>query len=127
MDLHQKEIQGFFTFPVDNLRASPFLIQYIQEEVTVLFTRVCKRDGIRFYSGSLQLYAVEFWCHAYIFTHPHPQTDGGGPPSPSHAGQIYLSGWLTRQARARPEHVSEILFKQYDWWEDCKTVDLSVC
>lgn len=33
MDLHQKEIQGFFNFPVDNLRASPFLIQYIQEEV----------------------------------------------------------------------------------------------
>lgn len=33
MDLHQKEIQGFFTFPVDNLRASPFLLQYIQEEI----------------------------------------------------------------------------------------------
>lgn len=33
MDLHQKEIQGFFNFPVDNLRASPFLIQYIKEEV----------------------------------------------------------------------------------------------
>lgn len=35
MDLHQKEIQGFFSFPVDNLRASPFLIQYIQEEVMI--------------------------------------------------------------------------------------------
>ncbi|XP_053565279.1 phosphoribosyl pyrophosphate synthase-associated protein 1 isoform X2 [Bombina bombina] len=33
MDLHQKEIQGFFNFPVDNLRASPFLLQYIQEEI----------------------------------------------------------------------------------------------
>lgn len=33
MDLHQKEIQGFFNFPVDNLRASHFLIQYIQEQV----------------------------------------------------------------------------------------------
>uniref|UniRef100_A0A8C5ENX6 Phosphoribosyl pyrophosphate synthase-associated protein 1 n=1 Tax=Gouania willdenowi TaxID=441366 RepID=A0A8C5ENX6_GOUWI len=33
MDLHQKEIQGFFGFPVDNLRASPYLIQYIQEEI----------------------------------------------------------------------------------------------
>ncbi|GAB1608923.1 phosphoribosyl pyrophosphate synthase-associated protein 2-like [Argonauta hians] len=31
MDLHQKEIQGFFNIPVDNLRASPFLIQYIVE------------------------------------------------------------------------------------------------
>lgn len=37
MDLHQKEIQGFFSFPVDNLRASPFLIQYIQEEVIIPF------------------------------------------------------------------------------------------
>lgn len=34
MDLHQKEIQGFFNIPVDNLRASPFLLQYIQEEVS---------------------------------------------------------------------------------------------
>ena len=33
MDLHQKEIQGFFDIPVDNLRASPFLIRYIQESV----------------------------------------------------------------------------------------------
>jgi len=31
MDLNQKEIQGFFECPVDNLRASPFLLQYIQE------------------------------------------------------------------------------------------------
>ncbi|XP_026539007.1 phosphoribosyl pyrophosphate synthase-associated protein 2 isoform X2 [Notechis scutatus] len=28
-----KEIQGFFNVPVDNLRASPFLLQYIQEEI----------------------------------------------------------------------------------------------
>ncbi|KAM9211367.1 phosphoribosyl pyrophosphate synthase-associated protein 1-like [Leptosomus discolor] len=32
MDLHQKEIQGFFSCPVNNLKASPFLLQYIQEE-----------------------------------------------------------------------------------------------
>lgn len=31
MDLHQKETQGFFSCPVDNLRASNFLIQYIKE------------------------------------------------------------------------------------------------
>lgn len=30
MDLHSKEIQGFFDIPVDNLRASPFLIDYIE-------------------------------------------------------------------------------------------------
>jgi phosphoribosylpyrophosphate synthetase len=33
LDLHQKEIQGFFDIPVDNLRASPFLVDYIQEQV----------------------------------------------------------------------------------------------
>ena len=37
MDLHQKEIQGFFECPVDNLRASPFLLQYIQESVSGIF------------------------------------------------------------------------------------------
>jgi phosphoribosylpyrophosphate synthetase len=30
LDLHQKEIQGFFDCPVDNLRASPFLLRFIQ-------------------------------------------------------------------------------------------------
>lgn len=33
VDLHQKEVQGFFDVPVDNLRASPFLLQYIQESI----------------------------------------------------------------------------------------------
>lgn len=33
MDLHQKEVQGFFDMPVDNLRASPFLINYIQTKI----------------------------------------------------------------------------------------------
>ena len=34
MDLYHKEVQGFFDFPVDNLRASPFLIQYITDNVS---------------------------------------------------------------------------------------------
>lgn len=33
MDLHTKEVQGFYGIPVDNLRASPFLIQYIQDRI----------------------------------------------------------------------------------------------
>lgn len=33
MDLYRKEIQGFFSVPVDNLRASPFLLQHIKEKV----------------------------------------------------------------------------------------------
>ncbi|CDS40140.1 phosphoribosyl pyrophosphokinase [Echinococcus multilocularis] len=34
IDLHSKEIQGFFDVPVDNLRASPFLIRYIMETIS---------------------------------------------------------------------------------------------
>lgn len=46
MDLHQKEIQGFFDCPVDNLRASPFLLQYIQESVRIILDiRVNRRHG----------------------------------------------------------------------------------
>ena len=37
MDLHQKEIQGFFDCPVDNLRASPFLLEYITQSVRAIF------------------------------------------------------------------------------------------
>jgi ribose-phosphate pyrophosphokinase len=33
MDLHQKEVQGFFNCPIDNLRASNFLIEYITHSV----------------------------------------------------------------------------------------------
>ncbi|KAK0141620.1 Phosphoribosyl pyrophosphate synthase-associated protein 1 [Merluccius polli] len=47
MDLHQKEIQGFFSCPVDNLRASPFLIQYIQEEISksYILLEICTELG----------------------------------------------------------------------------------
>lgn len=33
VDLHSKEIQGFYDRPVDNLRASPFLTSYIQRNI----------------------------------------------------------------------------------------------
>lgn len=29
----RKEIQGFFSIPVDNLRASPFLLAYVRENI----------------------------------------------------------------------------------------------
>lgn len=34
VDLRHKETQGFFDFTVDNLRGSPFLIQYIKEQIS---------------------------------------------------------------------------------------------
>lgn len=33
VDLRSKEVQGFFDVPVDNLRASAFLIQYVQQQI----------------------------------------------------------------------------------------------
>lgn len=49
MDLHQKEIQGFFDCPVDNLRASPFLLQYIQESVSkTILTRIPLEEAERY-------------------------------------------------------------------------------
>lgn len=48
MDLHQKEIQGFFDCPVDNLRASPFLLQYIQECVSIVsYWIVCSLNELQ--------------------------------------------------------------------------------
>ena len=35
-DLRDREVQGYFSVPVDNLRCSPFLIQYLSEQVTIL-------------------------------------------------------------------------------------------
>ena len=46
VDLHQKEIQGFFDIPVDNLRASSFLLDYIQQQVTI---RITKKNEIIFF------------------------------------------------------------------------------
>lgn len=37
LDLYRKEIQGFFSIPVDNLRASPFLIEYVRNNVSQIF------------------------------------------------------------------------------------------
>ncbi|CAG2108785.1 unnamed protein product [Medioppia subpectinata] len=34
VDMHHKEAQGFFDIPVENLRASPFLLQYIRENIS---------------------------------------------------------------------------------------------
>ena len=44
MDLHQKELQGFFDCPVDNLRASPFFITYIVQHVRFEYCRLTSHD-----------------------------------------------------------------------------------
>ena len=62
MDLHSKEIQGFFNCPVDNLRASPFLIQYIQDKVSA--TEVVHLLLFYLIRG---LQSSLFHCHAVVF------------------------------------------------------------
>lgn len=59
MDLHQKEIQGFFSIPVDNLRASPFLIQYIQEEVRPQYCAVDRVVPLCHNNDDITLYIEE--------------------------------------------------------------------
>ena len=44
MDLHHKEIHGFFDMTLDNLRASPCLLSYIKEHVSAVFG-VCVGGG----------------------------------------------------------------------------------
>ena len=46
MDLHQKELQGFFDCPVDNLRASPFFITYIVQHVRFEYCRLTSKISI---------------------------------------------------------------------------------
>lgn len=55
MDLHQKEIQGFFDIPVDNLRASPFLLQYIQESVSERGHISYVVDVLMYFNSPLQI------------------------------------------------------------------------
>ena len=52
VDMHSKESQGFFDSAIDNLRASPFLIQYIQESVS---------------NKILKWHFSFLWCILFIF------------------------------------------------------------
>ena len=46
VDLHHKELHGFFDMPVDNLRASPIVINYIKHEVRAAGERGCWGKGL---------------------------------------------------------------------------------
>ena len=67
LDLHQKEIQGFFDCPVDNLRASPFLVSYIRESVRDKH----KRAGVdkeKFHISFLLLFFFLTLCSPLTFS-----------------------------------------------------------
>lgn len=44
LDLYRKEIQGFFAIPVDNLRASPFFLQYIKNNVSLFYNSIKREE-----------------------------------------------------------------------------------
>lgn len=129
MDLHQKEIQGFFTFPVDNLRASPFLIQYIQEEVIVLFMLFISSCLSKLLCKLHKRWSLQFCFHTYLHMRPHTQTNDSRSPSPkctdqiicdrlTHKTKLFLTIAHTRE-RPAPLESSLImkentLFKQYE-------------
>ena len=55
VDLHQKEIQGFFDIPVENLRASSFLLDYIQQQVEFFPLKIIDRtNSFRFPIGVIR-------------------------------------------------------------------------
>ena len=61
VDMHSKESQGFFDTAIDNLRASPFLIQYIQDSVRIA---LCSRN---FQNVKLRLHHMDIfqiYCHS---------------------------------------------------------------
>ena len=67
-DLHQAELQGYFDCPVDNLRASPFLFQYIVESVswftsTVFPTLHAELDVFEIFDKSLSVWYS--WQHCF--------------------------------------------------------------
>ncbi|KAI6230430.1 Ribose-phosphate diphosphokinase family-containing protein [Aphelenchoides fujianensis] len=57
LDLYKKEIQGFFSIPVDNLRASPYLLQYIRDNIPDFKNAVivAKSPGATSYADRLRL------------------------------------------------------------------------
>ncbi|KPM06212.1 hypothetical protein NH340_JMT03577 [Sarcoptes scabiei] len=89
MDLHQKEVQGFFDIPVDNLRASSFLLQYIQDSIPDYRNAVivAKDPGLTkkatSYAERLRLGIAVI--HGEHKTSDLDQIDGRSSPPPPHS------------------------------------------
>ena len=45
LDLHHMQMQGFFSVPIDNVKSSPLIIDYIQESVSACCFRGCACGG----------------------------------------------------------------------------------
>jgi len=96
MDLHTKEVQGFYNCPVDNLRASPFLIQYIQERV-VDYTNaviVARQPGAALHANSFaERLRLDFAVlHGEQMEEDSDKCDGRhSPPSLRHARTLSMS------------------------------------
>jgi len=69
IDLHQKEVQGFFDCPIDNLRASNFLIEFITQSVSLIHVvtdyyigRLNVMCGIQYVHACLKLLNTFIQC-----------------------------------------------------------------
>ena len=60
IDLHHKEIQGFFDIPVDNLRASAFIMQYIREQVNLCVYDERSKLNPRAFFNDPKLYNIPY-------------------------------------------------------------------
>ena len=90
MDLHQREIHGFFDCSVDNLRSSPFLLQHILDHIpnykdAVLVARhPSATRRVSSYAERLQInFAV---VHGEEKDEPEKEEDGRTSPPPTPSG-----------------------------------------
>lgn len=88
MDLHQKEIQGFYEVPIDNLRASPFLIQYIQDQIpshqnTVIVAKTpSAAKKAQSYAERLRVGIAVIHGEAQVYEGDQDHEDGRNSPPP---------------------------------------------
>jgi len=117
MDLHQKEIQGFFEIPIDNLRASPFLIQYIQDQIlsqnTVIVAKTpSAAKKAQSYAERLRVGIAVIHGEAQDYEGDQDREDGRGSPPPllDNVGDTSTNasigkpcGWLNSMPEQRTE------------------------
>ncbi|CAF3132764.1 unnamed protein product [Rotaria sp. Silwood2] len=91
VDLHQKEIQGFFDIPVDNLRASSFLVDYVKEQIpdwrnaVIVARKPNQAKRVTGFAQRLKLHiAVIHGCQDR--ENEIEETDGRNSPPPSSSG-----------------------------------------
>merc|ERR1712110_100381 len=84
LDLHQKEVQGYFDCPVENLRASPFLIRELHQRVSGDLVVIARNPGVakRAQSFAERLRVKLAVIHGEGFYNDEDMDDGRSSPPP---------------------------------------------